>query len=136
MYLLQSRANSIYTRAELELTDTSLRCGLAEHSRWVAKALGIDDLKDRLAAGEPITAFDFRREHLDVKWLRWFHGWGVLRQRRRFTAVARVAELSLHALVARRGGRRPRDSQTVARGVESSEVAASRVDGGTTRTRF
>jgi hypothetical protein len=40
----------------------------------VAKALGINDLKYRLAAGEPLTAFDFRREHLDVKWLRQFMG--------------------------------------------------------------
>ena len=40
----------------------------------MAKALGLDDLKDRLAAGEPITAVDFRREHLDVKWLRQFMG--------------------------------------------------------------
>jgi hypothetical protein len=32
----------------------------------------VDDLKDRPAAGEAITAFDFRREHLDVTWLRQF----------------------------------------------------------------
>ena len=76
VYLLENRANSIFTNATLELTDTTLRCTLKEHSRWVQKELGITDLKERLAAGESVSAFEFSRDHLNIKWLKQFMGGG------------------------------------------------------------
>jgi hypothetical protein len=67
VYLLQSRANSIYADGELELTATTLRCRVTGHAGWPAKELRIPDLKERLAAGEAMTAFEFRRDGLKVE---------------------------------------------------------------------
>ena len=75
-YLLQNRANSFFAVGELELTDTTLRCRVTGNAGWIAKELGIPDLKERLAAGESITAFEFPRDGLKVKWLKQFMGAG------------------------------------------------------------
>ena len=60
-YLLQNRSNSFFTLADLELTDTNLRCTLKQYSGWVEKELGLTDLKRQLADGQSVTAFEFRR---------------------------------------------------------------------------
>jgi len=75
-YLLQNRANSFFAVAELELTDTTLRCRVTGDAGWIAKELGIPDLKERLAAGESITAFEFARDGLKIKWLKQLMGAG------------------------------------------------------------
>ncbi|AGB22118.1 hypothetical protein Mycsm_01723 [Mycobacterium sp. JS623] len=75
-YLLQSRANSFFAVGDLELTDTTLRCRVTGHAGWIAKELGIPDLKERLAAGESITAFEFPRDGVKIKWLKQFMGAG------------------------------------------------------------
>jgi hypothetical protein len=69
-YLLQSRANSFFTLADLELTDTNLRCTLKQSSGWVERELGLTDLKQQLADGQSVTAFEFRRDRLNIKWLK------------------------------------------------------------------
>jgi hypothetical protein len=76
VYLLQNRANSFFAVGELELTDTTLRCRVTGNARWIAKELGIPDLKERLAAGETITAFEFARDRLKLKWLKQLMGAG------------------------------------------------------------
>jgi hypothetical protein len=76
VYLLQNRANSFFAVGELELTDTTLRCRVTGNAGWIAKELGIPDLKERLAAGETITAFEFARDALKIKWLKQFMGAG------------------------------------------------------------
>ena len=75
-YLLQNRLNSFHTVGELELTDTHVRCWLQGSAGWIAEELGMADLDARLQAGEAVSAFDFRRDELDVKWLRQFMGGG------------------------------------------------------------
>jgi hypothetical protein len=57
-----------YPKAELQLTDSTVRCILTEHSGWVAKKLGIPDLKTRLRAGETVTAFEFPVHSYDIRW--------------------------------------------------------------------
>jgi len=61
VYLLQNRANSFFAVGELELTDTTLLCRVTGNAGWIAKELGIPDLKERLAAGEKVVAFEFGR---------------------------------------------------------------------------
>ncbi len=57
-------------RATLELTDTHLRCMVNEYSGWVENALGITDLESRLSGRQPLAAFAFRRDALNIKWLK------------------------------------------------------------------
>jgi hypothetical protein len=76
VYLLQNRANSFFTTASLEFTDSTLRCTLKQHAGWIEKELGITDLKQRIEAGENVVAFEFRRDKLNVKWLKQFLGGG------------------------------------------------------------
>ncbi len=71
-YLLKSRANSWWVNVELELTDTNVRCTACEYSKWVDDELELTDYKAKLSAGEPVVIFDFRRDHLRIKWLRQF----------------------------------------------------------------
>lgn len=71
-YLLQNKANPIFTAAELELNDTHLRCTATEHAKWLDKELGIEDGKERVATGNFLVAFDFRRDQLSIKWLMQF----------------------------------------------------------------
>jgi hypothetical protein len=75
-YLLQTRMNAYYASCELELTDSTLRCRVTSDTKWVAKELGILDLEQRLAAGEPVIAFEFRRDHMTLKWLKQFFNGG------------------------------------------------------------
>jgi hypothetical protein len=72
VYLVQNRLNPIPTRAALELGDRNLRCTVQEYSKWVEKALGVTDLRSRVHAGEPVVAFDFKRDQLKIKWLKQF----------------------------------------------------------------
>jgi hypothetical protein len=76
VHLLQNRANAFHTVGELELTDTTLRCVLKQHSGWVEKELGIDDLKSRIKAGEEVVAFEFDRGRMEVEWPKQFGGGG------------------------------------------------------------
>ena len=76
VYLLQNRANSFFAVGELELTDATLRCRVTGNASWIAKELEIPDLKERLAAGETITAFEFARDKLKTKWLKQLMGAG------------------------------------------------------------
>ncbi|KMO70788.1 hypothetical protein MCHLDSM_05681 [Mycolicibacterium chlorophenolicum] len=69
VYLVENRFTPFSTRAALELSEDSLRCTVKEYSKWVEKALGVSDLNSRLRAGEPVVAFDFRRDQLKIKWL-------------------------------------------------------------------
>ncbi len=69
VYLVRNRLIAFSTRASLDLTDDHLRCTVKEYSQWVEKALGISDLRSRLRAGEEVTAFDFRRDQLNITWL-------------------------------------------------------------------
>jgi hypothetical protein len=75
-YLLQNRSNAYFALCELELTDTVLRCRVTSDTRWFARELGIADLGERLAAGEPVLAFEFRRDRMKLTWLRQFFGGG------------------------------------------------------------
>jgi hypothetical protein len=75
-YLLNSRTNPNFATAELELTDQFLVCRVTGHAGWLEKALDLPDLKDRLKAGEAITAFTIPRDRLSVKWLKQFLGGG------------------------------------------------------------
>jgi hypothetical protein len=75
-YLLQNRANSFFTTATLELTESTVRCAVQQYSRWVQEVLGITDLKQRLQSGEPVVAFEVNRAEVKVKWLRQFMGGG------------------------------------------------------------
>jgi hypothetical protein len=69
-YLYRNLADGKYTSTpvELELTDSSLRCVLAGYSRWVAKRLGLPDLKQNLQAGQSVTVFDIPRHQMQIKW--------------------------------------------------------------------
>ncbi len=69
-YLYRNLADGKYTSTpvELELTDSSLRCVLRGYSRWVAKRLGLPDLKQNLQAGECVTVFDIPRRQMQIKW--------------------------------------------------------------------
>jgi hypothetical protein len=75
-YLLQNRSNAYFATCELELTASTLRCRITSDTGWVAKRLGVDDLGRRLAVGERVYAFDFRRDQLNLKWLRQFFSAG------------------------------------------------------------
>lgn len=75
-YLLQNRANANFTKANLELTDTRLRCTLSEYAGWIDNELAITDYKARLSSGEPVVAFDFDRDQLAIKWLWQFYRGG------------------------------------------------------------
>jgi hypothetical protein len=75
-YLLQTRTNPNFATAELELTDQSLVCRVTGHTGWLAKTLDLPDLKDRLNAGETITAFVIPCDGLSVKWLKQYLGGG------------------------------------------------------------
>ncbi|HKP41611.1 hypothetical protein [Mycobacterium sp.] len=75
-YLLMSKANSWWVNVELELTDTNLRCTASEYSKWVDEELGLTDYKAKLSSGEPVMVFDFRRDQLNIKWLRQFYRGG------------------------------------------------------------
>ena len=72
VYLVERRLNPISTRAALELTDETLRCTVKEYSKWIEKALGMSDLRSRLQAGEAVVAFEFRRDQLEIRWLKRF----------------------------------------------------------------
>jgi hypothetical protein len=75
-YLLQNRSNAYFATCDLELTDTVLRCRVTSDTTWFAKQLDIPDLGRRLAAGEPVLAFEFRRDRIKLTWLRQFFGAG------------------------------------------------------------
>jgi hypothetical protein len=75
-YLLKSRGNSWWVNVELELTDTTLRCLASEYSKWVEEEVGLTDYKAKLTSGEPVVIFEFRRDRLNIKWLRQFYRGG------------------------------------------------------------
>jgi hypothetical protein len=75
-YLLQNRTNAYYATCELELTDTVLRCRVTSDTGWVAKVLDVPDLGRRLAAGEPVFAFEFHRDRMKLTWLKQFFNAG------------------------------------------------------------
>jgi hypothetical protein len=57
------------SRALLELTESTVRCTLYKgYSRWLARRIDVPDLKERLRAGEPVTAFEFRYNGYHIKW--------------------------------------------------------------------
>jgi hypothetical protein len=65
------------SRALLELTESTVRCTLYKgYSRWLARRIDVPDLKKRLRAGEPVTAFEFRYHGYHIKWPGLF--WGTL----------------------------------------------------------
>lgn len=72
VYLVQNRFNPFSARGALELSDDRLRCTVQEYSKWVEKALRISDLNSRLHTGEPVVAFDCRRDELKIAWLKRF----------------------------------------------------------------
>lgn len=71
-YLLQNRTNAYFATCELELTASTLRCRVTSDTGWVAERLDIPDLGQRLAAREPVLAFDFQRGRMRLTWLRQF----------------------------------------------------------------
>jgi hypothetical protein len=57
----------------LELGDETVRCstlGKRAGARWLAKRLGIPDLKQRVKAGEAVTVFEFPRNGYEIAWPR------------------------------------------------------------------
>ena len=101
VYLVKSRLSPLSTRAALELTDDTLRCTVMEYSKWVEKALEISDLRSRLRAGQTVAAFDFRRDQLEITWLKRFlkAGFSVSSGGSRRWLVSRVYPTGVMALV-------------------------------------
>jgi uncharacterized protein DUF2510 len=57
--------------AELQLTDSTVRCiltGTSGYAAWLAERLRIPDLKERLAAGQQVPVFEYPRNGYEIKW--------------------------------------------------------------------
>jgi hypothetical protein len=57
--------------ARLELTDEAVRCTIVDKSgyaKWLARRLGMKDLKKRLKTSQPVTVFEFPRGDYDIDW--------------------------------------------------------------------
>jgi hypothetical protein len=79
-WLMQSPMNPLSITGTLELTDTTLRFVLDEDSAklttvgWLEKELDMPDLKQRLAGGEPVVAFELDRDKMKLDWPKQFMG--------------------------------------------------------------
>jgi hypothetical protein len=81
-WLTQNKLNPFPIAGSLELNDGRIKFVLAPKAQdgvlgWLEKRTGQEDLKDRVASGEQVVAFDLPVDGASVKWPKTAAGYGM-----------------------------------------------------------